>query len=215
MEQFHKDFGEEWSTLEDAEAYEEAYQDWKDVQTVQKQVENTPEYRLNWGGGSVSSPITENEFASYVNQNGWPTKDQIRDTSGTETKATTDDSLDPSVASGFNLWGRGRSARNIDREVWGDSKNKFDLIDESIFNYIEHLPRSEADVGDVMLVISGSRSASNPRSTWRFVVLVTGTSIIGMHDSNVKVHHEFTNTDFVVTVQTCVVQTCVLEMLCQ
>ena len=75
--------------------------------------------------------------------------------------------------SGYNLWGIGRQARNIDRDSVPNPM-QFDLIEKGLMNYLRHLGHAASEAGDVMLVIQGV-STESPEQHHRFACLFSGT----------------------------------------
>lgn len=92
---------------------------------------------------------------------------------GVEGAIGIDDSADFAPSSGFCLWGTARAPRNVSAGTTRDPR-KFALIEKGIQNFVDSLPRAEADSGEVMFMLDAS-AASHPRERLRLVALLTGT----------------------------------------
>ncbi len=110
-----------------------------------------------------------------MKENGWPGDAEVIDRSCQEVRVEPDVEANFEHSKGYNLWGIGRDARNVDRPAVETEAGQFEIIEKSIMSYLMHrVGRAEADSGHVMLIIEGpSRRSAGQR--FRIAGIVTGT----------------------------------------
>ena len=129
-------------------------------------------YAATWGGGCTATPLTKEELCADIQQEGWPTQAEIDDVSMEETRVPPNNLIAFDESEEFNLWGSGRAARNVDRQSY-DLPLQFEIIEKSVWRYMESLGKERAESGDVMLLVEGT-SLGDPDRQFRSVVQVSG-----------------------------------------
>jgi hypothetical protein len=127
-----------------------------------------------WGGGCHATPVMKEELFNHIQEFGWPSTEQVYDAELNEVRVPANRSINFGDFSGYNLWGIGRQARNIDRDSVPNPM-QFDLIEKGLMNYLGHLGHAASEAGDVMLVIQGV-STESPEQHHRFACLISGTT---------------------------------------
>ena len=159
----------------------EAYKNWAEEKThlaTHPSVRPEP-YKLTWGGGCKSTPISPEELHAHLLEQGWPKASEVDDVADDQVNVPADTTIDfdaPEVLS-FNLWGVGRWARNVDRQPIAPEQVWY-TIEKGIHNYFVHVGKSVADSGNLMLMVEGSSKTSATYEVCRSVVLITGTIYI-------------------------------------
>lgn len=160
-----------WNEMADRDVYLEAYQEWRRSPLQVKQTK-PPDYRPVWGGGCHATPITKEELHQFIEQEGWPKDEDVNDKSMAEVRVEADTGVDFEMCSGYNLWGIGRQARNVDRSRTR-CPGAFPVIEKGLFNFIAMLGREAADAGGIMLMVAGPSLEEG--HFFRSVCLLTGT----------------------------------------
>lgn len=172
MTRIREEFRRQWDAIGDHSVFNEAYTEWKARPRGTSEAQQPP-YKLLWGGGCPSTPLTAEEFWAWHQRFGWPSDAEVFDENGEDFVVYPDKGQSFDTTS--RLWGSGRAARNNPRSSV-PSAAQFDLIEAGMNNFIESLTRSVADAGDVMLVIEGQELSTAGARVVKCAVLLTGTS---------------------------------------
>ena len=170
VNQARDEFKARWKVMGSHSAFEEAHTDWATT-PVQQRSAPSP-YRLIWGGGCSSTPLTCEEVHAYHRLKGWPTDKELQDDEGPEHFVRSDTSVE--FNDSYNLFGVGQWARNVNRDTVR-SKVAFEIIESGLNNFAEHLGRAIADEAETMLIIKGPSLQSPDQTRW-VVAILSGTT---------------------------------------
>lgn len=172
--QGHASFNEIWQSIPDKKGFRAQYEDWRT--TPRPSGETTqPIYKTLWGGGCRQTPITADEFFSFVSSSGWPTDAELLDSSNTEGKVGPMPAQPFAQSAGYRLWGCGRAPRNVDKATVASAR-RFDIVEKGLVNYITEVGRDVADSGQLMLMVEGTPLPTATSRSKRCVIIVSGTT---------------------------------------
>lgn len=174
MSKIRSEFRLQWDSMKDHSVFQEAYGDWRSTPKAShhKEKKQVP-YKLMWGGGCPSTPLTTEEFWAWHQQFGWPSDAEVFDEMGPEVLVPPDKAQ--VFDSSYRLWGVGRAARNINRATV-PSVAQFGVVESGLLNFMESLTKPVADAGDVLIIIEGEKLAAEMPAPVRCAALLTGTS---------------------------------------
>jgi hypothetical protein len=159
-----------WNHLADKAPYEELYKLWLERPAAPATNAVQKAYKPLWASGCSASPVSASELCDYYRQYGWPSDKEVYETKKSRVSAT--DSIDWNESKDYNLYGCLRSAHNVCHADASGCAN-YTLVHTGLFNYLESLPKAEAESGTVMLLLEGLQATDNMAR--RTVVSYTGT----------------------------------------
>ena len=172
VERARDEFRQHWGRIGDKGLFSEAYQEWRHTAVVTEAPDAKP-YRLIWGGGCTTCPVTKEELFDEVQRHGWPTDHEVVDPGGAQFKVPATTSIEFNISARFNLWGLSRAARNV--RTTDEERAKFAVIEKGIFSFLEHVGREQADRGDLLIMVVGDDLNTAGQSA-RQVAMVTGVT---------------------------------------
>lgn len=160
-----------WNAIDNKTAHVELYHSWRDAPGP-PEAPPPPPYVPVWGGGTRGSPISAAELAAHHKESGWPKDDQVFDESAFH--IAPDSSIDFQASASFNLWGCSRSALGI---CWAALPRQadFDLVHKGLCNFIDFVPRKDAESGSLMVMVEG-RLRADGATLGREIVVIAGTT---------------------------------------
>lgn len=169
MEVLGRQAKEQWATL-DHSAHLMLYRETRQAPKESAPPEEEP-YTPMWGGGTRGSPITALEMYRFHKQVGWPSDNEISDELRYCTKPAPPETFQDTT--GFNLFGCGRSGIAVCRQSLVNPL-AFDVVHRGIVNFLDNLPRSEAESASIVLMVEG-RLQGQSGEVCREVAVVAGT----------------------------------------
>ena len=140
------------------EEFDEHRQSQQQARGHQEELEAS--FRASWGGGCVGSPLAPSELYGYIKEHGWPSNVAVADASLEEAASLPDWTL-PFEHEAFPVWGIDRLPRG--GRHFSERKREYDLIEQGVFHFLQHLERTKADSGDVMVLVEGKSWGTTPR----------------------------------------------------
>ena len=181
----HREFDELWTSFDNKSVFKESYDAWRRAPQQSGHAAES-QYRPSWGGGCKATPLAPAELCNYIREAGWPTYKDVFDTGQSSNFVPATDEVDWDDVKDFDAFGNESWARNVPRDtVPSMTTTQFDIIEKSIFHYLESLTSKVMSSGDVMLMAEGPlrRDLDQPvegegpaeLGVWRSCVLITGT----------------------------------------
>ena len=168
------DFKTIWDSMPDKSNAVAVYDQYKEDHAARRARKEPPRpYKTTWGGGCSATPIAPMELFSFITTCGWPTDDDIFDKDGVETRVAADWNTDFNEDEDQIIWSLGRAPRNVNRDLVRCPK-QFELVEKGICNFIAHISKEVADIGEKVICIKGVCIGNSQRHQW-FLGQLSGT----------------------------------------
>ena len=90
-----------------------------------------------------------------------------------ESRILPDPIADYEAADGFNLWGRGREVRDVDRSLVG-TEQQWAILEDGLYKYVAHVGKDLADSGEMIVMVEG-QAKHDALQQQRSVIIISGT----------------------------------------
>lgn len=173
MAKARADAKECWEGLADKEVWVQMYQAWRNQPAVALQRQGTSSpiaHEGMWAGGLPATPCTPQELHGFHQEVGWPADEEVHHEKGAYMQPDTTTDFDQ--YSRYKCHGCLRSPLSVCRSSQRDP-HKFSVIEVGLNNFIEHVGKTEAESGSIMILIQGVKACG---SIGRFIGILSHMS---------------------------------------
>ena len=147
------DIKDRWHAICSLPLREQLYEEWRLSPTSPSATSTKKPVKTAWMGGCRACPISASDIVGHHQSHGWPKDEEIYQASKySPAPATT---IDWDRCKPYNLFGCSQSGKACCLNKFAEDP-KFQLIHDGLCNYLETLPKSLSESGEVIVMIEGS-----------------------------------------------------------